>query len=62
LSPGPESAGFTSPAASDDEDDFGDDFDDFEEGDEDADFNDFEDGFRQPPSPLPFVRQTSLLL
>ena len=31
-----------------DDDAFGDDFDDFEEGDEDEDFDDFEDGFQQP--------------
>ncbi|KAI1177575.1 hypothetical protein F4777DRAFT_541491 [Nemania sp. FL0916] len=30
-----------------DDDDFGDDFDDFEEGDEDADFGEFDDGFQQ---------------
>ncbi|KAI1345250.1 hypothetical protein F5Y15DRAFT_410917 [Xylariaceae sp. FL0016] len=30
-----------------DDDDFGDDFDDFEEGDEDADFGDFDEGFQQ---------------
>lgn len=29
-------------------DGFGDDFDDFEEGDEEADFDDFEDGFQEP--------------
>ncbi|KAG6009499.1 hypothetical protein E4U21_002135 [Claviceps maximensis] len=34
------------------DDDFGDDFDDFEEGANDAEFDDFEDGFQQPqPSP-----------
>ncbi|KAI5917797.1 hypothetical protein F4810DRAFT_695004 [Camillea tinctor] len=31
----------------DNDDDFGDDFDDFEEGNEDADFGDFDDGFQQ---------------
>ncbi|KAI0553536.1 hypothetical protein F4679DRAFT_423352 [Xylaria curta] len=31
----------------DNDDDFGDDFDEFEEGDEDADFGDFDDGFQQ---------------
>lgn len=54
---------------------FGDDFDDFEEGGDDADFDDFEDGFQQaepeapapapaappvmPPSTLPYVSFTS---
>lgn len=33
------------------DDDFGDDFDDFEEGGQDDDFDDFEDGFQQPPTP-----------
>ncbi|KAI1382282.1 hypothetical protein F4677DRAFT_401486 [Hypoxylon crocopeplum] len=40
-----------------DDDEFGDDFDDFEEGDEDADFGDFDDGFQaaeaEPPTPMP---------
>lgn len=52
--------------------DFGDDFDDFEEGAEGEDFDDFEDGFQTnelPPSPrpgrapiqsLPFVRLQAL--
>ena len=31
-----------------DDEGFGDDFDDFEEGDEDADFDDFDDGFQEP--------------
>lgn len=42
----------------DDEDDdgsgddaFGDDFDDFEEGDEEAEFDDFDDGFQEPVTP-----------
>lgn len=47
------------------EDGFGDDFDDFEEGGDDADFDDFGEGFQQeeqapahviqPPATLPFV-------
>ncbi|KAK6071211.1 hypothetical protein SCUP234_00716 [Seiridium cupressi] len=42
----------------DDQDDgFGDDFDEFEEGDEDADFGDFDDGFQEAeadaPAPVP---------
>ncbi|KAI1638564.1 hypothetical protein F4809DRAFT_599653 [Biscogniauxia mediterranea] len=49
--------------AGDNDDDFGDDFDDFEEGDEDADFGDFDDGFQQaeadpvatPPASQPQV-------
>lgn len=46
------------PVAEEDEDEFGDDFDDFEEGGDDADFDDFEEGFEQPttegpPTPLP---------
>ncbi|KAF6841122.1 hypothetical protein CPLU01_00683 [Colletotrichum plurivorum] len=47
-----------------DDDDFGDDFDDFEEGGEaDGDFDDFEDGFQEPefqapaPAPAPSVPQ-----
>lgn len=54
-----------------DDDAFGDDFDDFEDGDEDEDFDDFEDGFQQPdpseqsPHPtqhtvLPFVSSACL--
>lgn len=46
-----------------DDDAFGDDFDDFEEGAEDDDFDDFEDGFQQPePSPqfVPPAQPTSL--
>ncbi|KAI1736933.1 hypothetical protein F4680DRAFT_430622 [Xylaria scruposa] len=35
----------------DNDDDFGDDFDEFEEGDEDADFGDFDDGFQQAEEP-----------
>lgn len=35
----------------DNDDDFGDDFDEFEEGDEDADFGDFDDGFQQAEAP-----------
>jgi len=34
-----------------DDDGFGDDFDEFEEGDEDADFGDFDDGFQQAEAP-----------
>lgn len=34
------------------EDGFGDDFDDFEEGDDDGEFDDFEDGFQEPETPL----------
>lgn len=34
------------------DDEFGDDFDDFEEGDEDADFDDFDDGFQEPETPV----------
>lgn len=57
----------------DGDDGFGDDFDDFEEGNEDDDFDDFEDGFQeaetpaptatQPPqqSTLPFVRYTYVM-
>ena len=37
----------------DDDDEFGDDFDDFEEGDEDADFGDFDDGFQQAEEDAP---------
>ncbi|KAK7970778.1 hypothetical protein PG988_009851 [Apiospora saccharicola] len=37
----------------DNDDDFGDDFDDFEEGDEDADFGDFDDGFQQAEEDAP---------
>ncbi|KAI0400545.1 hypothetical protein F4802DRAFT_584604 [Xylaria palmicola] len=37
--------------ANDNDDDFGDDFDEFEEGDEDADFGDFDDGFQQAEAP-----------
>ncbi|OTB08742.1 hypothetical protein M426DRAFT_7465 [Hypoxylon sp. CI-4A] len=44
-------------AEENDDDDFGDDFDDFEEGDEDADFGDFDDGFQtaeaEAPAPIP---------
>ncbi|KAI1497374.1 hypothetical protein F5X99DRAFT_421420 [Biscogniauxia marginata] len=36
----------------DNDDDFGDDFDEFEEGDEDADFGDFDDGFQQAEADL----------
>ncbi len=53
-----------------DEEVFGDDFDDFEEGDEEEDFDDFEDGFEVPtrseeviPSQdavLPFVSHTEV--
>ncbi|RYC56036.1 hypothetical protein CHU98_g10169 [Xylaria longipes] len=35
----------------DNDDDFGDDFDEFEEGDEEADFGDFDDGFQQAEAP-----------
>ncbi|KAI1157082.1 hypothetical protein F4825DRAFT_445770 [Nemania diffusa] len=35
----------------DDDEDFGDDFDEFEEGDEDADFGEFDDGFQQAEAP-----------
>ncbi|RFU28765.1 hypothetical protein B7463_g7570, partial [Scytalidium lignicola] len=34
-------------------DGFGDDFDDFEEGDEDAEFGDFDDGFQEPEPEMP---------
>ncbi|KAL6804754.1 hypothetical protein GGI42DRAFT_322835 [Trichoderma sp. SZMC 28013] len=50
----------------DEVDDFGDDFDDFEEGGHDDDFDDFEDGFQhaQPttttPAPPPILQQQSL--
>lgn len=36
-----------------DDDEFGDDFDDFEEGNEDDDFDDFEDGFQEAETPAP---------
>ncbi|GAW18145.1 hypothetical protein ANO14919_076180 [Xylariales sp. No.14919] len=36
----------------DNDDDFGDDFDEFEEGGEDADFGDFDDGFQQADAPI----------
>ncbi|KAI5862091.1 hypothetical protein GGS23DRAFT_605749 [Durotheca rogersii] len=45
--------------AGNDDDDFGDDFDEFEEGDDDADFGDFDDGFQtaetegSAPQPAP---------
>jgi hypothetical protein len=53
VSPGPQSAGFGSGFGAEDDDDFGDDFDDFEEGGEDGDFDDFGDGFEQPePAPV----------
>ncbi|KAH8884495.1 hypothetical protein GQ53DRAFT_879948 [Thozetella sp. PMI_491] len=54
LTPGLKSPGFVDEEQ--DDDDFGDDFDDFEEGDDDADFGDFDDGFEQPqdePTPAP---------
>ncbi|EOO01925.1 hypothetical protein UCRPA7_2556 [Phaeoacremonium minimum UCRPA7] len=52
---GPGAAGF----GGDDDEDFGDDFDDFEEGDEDADFGEFDDGFDEPdePTPVPAAAQ-----
>ncbi|KXX77907.1 hypothetical protein MMYC01_205049 [Madurella mycetomatis] len=57
LSPGlsgPESA-VTAPegGGNDGDDEFGDDFNDFEEGDEDDDFGDFDDGFQEAPAPAP---------
>lgn len=47
----------------DDDGGFGDDFDDFEEGEEDAEFDDFDDGFQEAepaavqtqPQPAPVV-------
>lgn len=55
----------------DDDEGFGDDFDDFEEGDEDAEFDDFEDGFQEPdempatpaspPSSVPAVQPLSFV-
>ncbi|KAI1368557.1 hypothetical protein F5Y08DRAFT_295205 [Xylaria arbuscula] len=45
---------------SDADDDFGDDFDDFEEGGEDADFGDFDDGFQQANEPTPAQPQLSM--
>ncbi|EEU46452.1 uncharacterized protein NECHADRAFT_92726 [Fusarium vanettenii 77-13-4] len=42
------------------EDDFGDDFDDFEEGNEDDDFDDFEDGFQQAETPAPAPSQATI--
>ena len=38
----------------------GDDFDDFEEGNEDDDFDDFEDGFQQAEAPAPAPSQGTL--
>lgn len=35
------------------EEEFGDDFDDFEEGDDDGEFDDFEDGFQEPEAAAP---------
>lgn len=43
----------------DNDDDFGDDFDEFEEGDEDADFGDFDDGFHQAEAPATAQPMTS---
>ncbi|KAK8089148.1 hypothetical protein PG997_004109 [Apiospora hydei] len=40
------------------DDDFGDDFDDFEEGDEDADFGDFDDDFQQAEANTPAPRRS----
>ncbi|KAI0125717.1 hypothetical protein BJ170DRAFT_632202 [Xylariales sp. AK1849] len=37
----------------DEDDDFGDDFDEFEEGDEDADFGEFDDGFEEAEADTP---------
>ncbi len=34
---------------------FGDDFDDFEEGDEDAEFGDFDNGFQEAESTIPQI-------
>lgn len=39
------------------DDDFGDDFDEFEEGGEEGDFDDFEDGFEPPEEPIPAAVQ-----
>ncbi|KAF4338362.1 hypothetical protein FBEOM_7769 [Fusarium beomiforme] len=39
------------------DDGFGDDFDDFEEGNEDDDFDDFEDGFQEAETPTPTAAQ-----
>ncbi|KAK2020320.1 hypothetical protein LZ32DRAFT_598007 [Colletotrichum eremochloae] len=69
LSPTPSSASLPPPPdAEGDEgnDDFGDDFDDFEEGAEaDGDFDDFDDGFQEPefeaPAPAPSFPQAPLL-
>jgi hypothetical protein len=49
-----------------DEDGFGDDFDDFEEGEEDAEFGDFDDGFQEQetivsPTPRPVVASPSFV-
>ncbi|KAL5599759.1 hypothetical protein FOVSG1_007571 [Fusarium oxysporum f. sp. vasinfectum] len=41
----------------DGDDGFGDDFDDFEEGNEDDDFDDFEDGFQEAETPAPTATQ-----
>ncbi|SPJ72689.1 uncharacterized protein FTOL_02418 [Fusarium torulosum] len=52
------------PNDDDDEDNggdgFGDDFDDFEEGNEDDDFDDFEDGFQEAETPAPVAVQPQL--
>ena len=42
------------------DDDFGDDFDEFEEGGEDADFGDFDDGFQQANESTPAQPQVSV--
>ncbi|KAF9879267.1 hypothetical protein CkaCkLH20_03500 [Colletotrichum karsti] len=72
LSSAPSSASLAPPPNGEDgdgdDDDFGDDFDDFEEGEEaDGDFDDFEDGFQQPefeapaaPAPAPAPQIPSL--
>ncbi|WYZ34656.1 hypothetical protein EsH8_I_000932 [Colletotrichum jinshuiense] len=72
LSSAPSSASLEPPLTGGDEDDgddeFGDDFDDFEEGAEaDGDFDDFEDGFQEPefeaptPNPAPSLPQVPSL-
>lgn len=65
MSPGSQSTGFDT-NGKEVEDGFGDDFDDFEEGGDDADFDDFGEGFQQeeqmpahaiqPPATLSIVR------
>ncbi|KAK2679694.1 Protein of unknown function DUF5102 [Fusarium oxysporum f. sp. vasinfectum] len=52
-----ESAHVDSNSDNDGDDGFGDDFDDFEEGNEDDDFDDFEDGFQEAETPAPTATQ-----